>query len=609
MLPPPLSNRRAHVSRKEFRAIVSFLVRIAWNHHPVAFLPVIGLSLTGAGVFGLQVLLQKRAVELMTLPAGAVTAPSFLLVAVLITGQHFTGAAQSLFGLLNARARSLIQFDLTFALRRRTAEAVSRLPLEVFERQETLSDLLRAQQGAEHAFPLLSGLLQVGESLVSLVSLLGALSLAHWSLPLALAVSAIPGFGLVVRVRNRQYMGQIRRLPEQREADYTYRLLFHRQAVREIRSFLLDTYLLERWARLTLSLRTLRLRYELQAASANLLSQAILAAVSTGVALFMAYGISSGKLHISDYVALTGSVLLVQSTIGRLGMAVSDLYEHALQVKETWMFLPAAPPGMEPVRSGAPFPAPLAGGIEVDRLTYQYPGSPQPQLREVSFRIAPGERVALVGGNGAGKTTLALCLLRLLSPVGGEIRYGGTALSALDERSFRKNVTAVFQEFVRYQYTTRENVGFGDLEALNDQERLDSVAARVGLVPVLQRLAHGWETHLGNELREGQDLSGGEWQRVAVARAWLRDAQVVVLDEPTAALDPLAEMEVFKEFALLSRGRTAIMISHRLGPARFADRILVLHEGRLVEQGSHAELLSQDGHYAAMFRAQAKWYV
>jgi len=245
--------------------------------------------------------------------------------------------------------------------------------------------------------------------------------------------------------------------------------------------------------------------------------------------------------------------------------------------------------------------------VAAEHLSFAYPGNGQPVLLDVSLHIERGERIAIVGENGAGKTTLAKVLIGLYQPDAGSVRLDGTLLSSAQAVRTRRRVAAVFQDYATFQITARESIGFGDLAGLADDARLREAAQRADIDDLIAGLPGGFDAYLGREFGE-TDLSGGQWQRIALARAFFRDADLLVLDEPTAALDPLAELALFERFAELAAGRTAIMISHRLGAARLADRVIVLQEGAIVEEGHHDTLVAKGGVYAALFAAQAQWY-
>jgi ATP-binding cassette subfamily B protein len=253
-------------------------------------------------------------------------------------------------------------------------------------------------------------------------------------------------------------------------------------------------------------------------------------------------------------------------------------------------------------------PDPIKQGFVFEDVGFHYPGSERWAVRHLSFRLNPGERIALVGENGAGKTTLAKLLARLYDPSEGRILLDGRDLKEYDVASLRQNLGVIFQDFYRYDFPVRENIAVGDIARLEDQPAIENAARRSLADGVTARLPAGYDQMLGRRFEQGVDLSGGEWQKVALARAYLRDAQLLILDEPTAALDARAEYEVFQRFAELTVGRMAVLISHRFSTVRMADRILVLTLGELVEQGSHEELLQKAGLYAELFHLQAAGY-
>jgi ATP-binding cassette, subfamily B, bacterial len=246
--------------------------------------------------------------------------------------------------------------------------------------------------------------------------------------------------------------------------------------------------------------------------------------------------------------------------------------------------------------------------LRTEGLAFTYPGSSRPALDGIDVTIRRGEVVALVGENGSGKTTLAKLLAGLYSPMEGRVTWDGVDVSGFDPASVREHVAVIFQDFARYRLTARENIGLGRDERLGDAEAVRAAAVSAGADEFLERLPLAYETLLSKDLAGGRDLSVGQWQRVALARAFFRDASFLVLDEPTSALDPKAEHALFQQLRSLAAGRTALLISHRFSSVREADRILVLDGGRLIEQGTHEELLSLDGHYASLFRLQAAAY-
>ena len=255
-----------------------------------------------------------------------------------------------------------------------------------------------------------------------------------------------------------------------------------------------------------------------------------------------------------------------------------------------------------------PHPRPFCHGIEFRHVSFCYPGSDVYVLRDINLHIQPGERIALVGLNGAGKTTLIKLLTRLYDPTDGQVLLDGVDLRDYDLTSLHQRFGVIFQDFVRYQFTVRENIGFGQVDALDDLARIKDAADRGGASPIIENMPQGYDTMLGRRWEKGQELSGGQWQKIALARAFMRKAEVLVLDEPTSALDAEAEYEVFRRFGELMEGRIAVLISHRFSTVRMADRIVVLSAGKILELGSHAELIQLDGAYARLFNLQAEGY-
>jgi ATP-binding cassette subfamily B protein len=253
-------------------------------------------------------------------------------------------------------------------------------------------------------------------------------------------------------------------------------------------------------------------------------------------------------------------------------------------------------------------PRPIAHGVEFKHVSFKYPDRDEYALRDVSLTIKPGEKIALVGANGAGKTTFVKLMTRLYDPSEGQVLIDGIDLREVDPKDLQKRIGVIFQDFVKYYLPARENVGFGQIDQLENEPRIVDSATRSGADPTIRSLPQGYDTMLGKWFERGHDLSGGEWQKVALARAFMREAEVLVLDEPTASLDALNEYAIFQRFRELTDNKIALLISHRFSTVRMADRIVVLDGGRIIETGSHAELLALGGEYAKLFTIQAEGY-
>jgi ATP-binding cassette subfamily B protein len=296
-----------------------------------------------------------------------------------------------------------------------------------------------------------------------------------------------------------------------------------------------------------------------------------------------------------------------QSTFESIFFGLSELYENGLFMSNLFSFLELRPAMVVPA-APRPFPSPIRQGVEFRQVSFRYDGSPTWALRGVDLWLRPGEKIALVGPNGAGKTTLIKLLTRLYDPTEGQILLDGIDLREFDVGDLHRHIGVIFQDFVRYHLTAAENVGFGQIEALEDRPRIESAARKSEAHDVIAGLPQGYETVLGRWFSGGRDLSGGEWQKIALGRAFMRECEILVLDEPTAALDAENELKVFQQFRALIEDRMAVLISHRFSTVRMADRIYVIEHGQITEQGTHADLLARQGTYARLFTLQAASY-
>ena len=295
-----------------------------------------------------------------------------------------------------------------------------------------------------------------------------------------------------------------------------------------------------------------------------------------------------------------------QSVVQTLFSNLAQLYEGGLFLNNLFDFL-ALEPRISDGRN-LPVPRPIRQGIEFRNVSFRYPDRAEWALRDINLHIAPGEKIALVGANGAGKTTLIKLLTRLYDPTEGQILLDGIDLRDYNLHELRQRIGVIFQDFVRYQATARENIGFGQIEEVANEARVRAAAERGGADEVVRRLANGYDTMLGRWFENGAELSGGQWQKIALGRAFMRDSEVLVLDEPTAALDAEQEYEIFQRFRDLTAGRIAVLISHRFSTVRMEDRIVVLDNGRIIETGTHQELVAANRMYARLFHLQAAGY-
>jgi ATP-binding cassette subfamily B protein len=314
-----------------------------------------------------------------------------------------------------------------------------------------------------------------------------------------------------------------------------------------------------------------------------------------------------GRLTLGDLTLYTTAASSVQGSIQGILAGFSGMYEHNLYLNNLFELMETKP-SMQPSAATVKVPQPMHGEIRFDNVTFAYPGAEANALTDLSFTIKPGETLAIVGRNGAGKTTLFKLICRLYDPNAGRILIDGIDIKDFDPNELRAQIGAMFQDYVTYQATAAENIGLGNVQDINDRERIEVAGAQAGAAELISGLPEGYDTALGKWFDQGVNLSGGEWQKVALARAFMRDAKILLLDEPTSALDAQAEYDLFERLRSLTRGRTAVYISHRFSTVRRADRIVFLEHGRLVEEGTHAELMKLNGRYARLFRMQASAY-
>ena len=517
-----------------------------------------------------------------------------------------------LIGSLTNQGRNLLDRILQQQLTNHVNSLIIRkaisLDLRFFEDPIFYDTLQNARRQADvSALNIVNSTLQMVQQVITLVSLIVLLVRFSPWLAVIVFVSSIPAFLSQSQYAERAFRAVSRRAPEARLLNYLETLLTSNESVKEIKLFGLGESLLKRYqelfTRFFLEDRAIAERRAIAALGWGLLSNL----VYYGSYAWIVLRTVAGLITLGDMTMFLGLFRQSQSSIRSLLDSLSRLYESNLFLDNLMTYLGLQPQLVSPP-NGLTAPAPILQGIEFRHVSFRYPGSDVDVLRDINLHIHPGERVALVGLNGAGKTTLIKLLTRLYDPTEGHVLLDGVDLREYDLTSLHQRFGVIFQDFVRYQFTVRENIGFGQVDALDDFARIRNAANRGGAGAVIGSLPQGYETMLGRRWEKGHELSGGQWQKIALARAFMRKAEVLVLDEPTAALDAEAEYEVFRRFGKLMAGRIAVLISHRFSTVRRADRIVVLSAGKIVELGSHAELMQLDGAYARLFNLQAEGY-
>ena len=482
------------------------------------------------------------------------------------------------------------------------------LDLEFYESAEYHDALHRAQVEAPvRPARIVSSFVQMGQAGLSLVAVMGLLLTFHWLLLVALLTAAIPGLFVKTRFSSRMYAWTRRRTSLERLSRYMNYLLTSIESAKEIRIFGLGEVFGSRHRGLRRQIIDERLRLVTRRTLFELLAQTVAVGAVFGSMLVIARRAIGGAISVGDVVMYFGAFQRAQDYFRDVLTALASLYENNLFLADFQRFLALRPVVVDPLRPTT-FPHPVRTGIEFDGVGFRYPGTNRDVLSDVNFRIRPGEHVAIVGENGSGKTTLVKLLCRLYDPTVGTVRIDGIDVRDLRIADLRDHLAVVFQDYAKFHLSARDNIWVGNIALSPDSPAIAEAARRTGADEVIRALPNGYDTMLGRQFENGVELSVGQWQKLALARAFLRQTPFIVLDEPTAALDPRAEAAVFDQFHALAKDRTAIFISHRLSTVRHADRILVMVNGQIAESGDHEELVERAGVYASLFETQARHY-
>ncbi len=489
----------------------------------------------------------------------------------------------------------------------RLMEHAATLDLKGFEDSDLQDKLERARRQAGGSTWLMGQLSGQVQDVITIVSFAaGLIIFSPWLIAL-LVIAIVPAFVGEAHFTAKGYALSYSRTQQWRELDYARHTGASVETAKEVKIFGLISFLVERYRRLALDLYRANRKLAVQRASWNV----ALAMIGTfGYYLayaYLAWRTIAGQLTIGDLTFLAGSFSRLRGLLDGFLNRISSLAGQALYLDDLFSFFRITPEVASPPNA-RPFPRPIAQGIRFEDVGFRYPGAERWAVRHLTFELKAGEVWALVGENGAGKTTLVKLLARLYDPDEGRILLDGHDLRDYDLAQLRGNIGVIFQDFVRYHFTAAENIAVGRIEALEDRPRIEAAAQSSMADELIRKLPDGYDQIIGKRFRTGVDLSIGEWQKIAIARAYMRDAQVLILDEPTAALDARAEYEVFQRFKELSRGKMAVLISHRFSSVRMAERILVLADGELEATGTHEELVAQRGRYAELFELQAAGY-
>jgi ATP-binding cassette subfamily B protein len=584
--------------------ITADAVRLVWAASPRMLIASIGLKLVNGAGLAVALVVGRNLIGSVLATSGATpgigaVAPQLVAVVGIITA----------LGLVTAAGREVREI-LSETTARHTKQAIidvaRRVELSAYETPAFHDRLVRAASGEHRPIQMVDGLIGTIGAIASIGGIVAALlAIQPWLVPLLL-LAGLPLLAGVAKAGQAMFGFHMRMTSVTRARNYLYRLLTDKDPAKEVRAFGLGDYLGARhtvlYDRHMSELRkTTRKRFRIAVIS----TLGLATALGTGMAGLLALAMS-GRLALAETATAAGALLILGERIMTAVDGIGSMYEAGLFVEDFTAFLATAP-----VTHGAtgsqPAPAKF-GRITVDRVTFTYPAGSAPALTGISLEIAAGQVIALVGENGSGKTTLAKLLSRLYLPDSGTITWDGTDIADLDADQLRRRIAVIFQDFARYDLTARENIGLGAVEHIDDHDAVAAAARHAGAAGYLTALPDGYETILSPEYDGGRDLSVGQWQRVALARAFIRDAPLIILDEPTAALDPRAEHDLFRRIRSLYAGRTVLLISHRYNTVRDADHIYVLDHGRIIEHGSHDQLITARGVYAELFTMQAAAY-
>jgi ATP-binding cassette subfamily B protein len=486
-------------------------------------------------------------------------------------------------------------------------EHAAKLDLKHFEQSEYQDRLERARRQASSRSTVISQVFGQAQAMITAIALAAGLFVYAPLLIGLLALALIPAVWGEFRFNRLAYWISHNRSPERRQLEYLRQIGASADSAKEIKLFGLGDFLSGRFKGLSdqilIENRNLSIKRALQTG--------LLASISTltyyAAYAYIVWRTLHGEFSIGTLVFLSGSFSQLNGYLQQILIGFTQIAGQSLYLDDLFSFFEIKPTILDP-KHPKPFPLPVRQGIVFENVGFRYPGSENWAVRNLSFTVPAGETLALVGENGAGKTTIVKLMTRLYDPDEGRITLDGIDLKDFSTTDLRTHIGVIFQDFLRYSFTASDNIGVGRIEVAGDRARIVSAAEQSLADPVIKKLPGGYDQMLGRTFLKGQDLSGGEWQKIAIARAYMRNAEIIILDEPTAALDARAEAEVFTRFKNLAEGTTAVLISHRFSTVRMADRIVVLADGKVEEAGTHAELMANGGRYAELFELQAAGY-
>jgi ATP-binding cassette subfamily B protein len=489
----------------------------------------------------------------------------------------------------------------------RVMEQAAKLDLTTYENPIFYDKMERARVQATDRLVMIQQMGRLLQQVITTLIFSAALAWASPWLVLLLAVGVLPSFLGETHYAFLGYAKNFRQTPAKRQMDYLRQVAGSREGAKEVKLFGLSKFFTGRFQALANQIYI----EDVTLSRSKLIVGGLLGIIGTlgyyGAYIYVIFRTIRGGYNIGEFTFLTTAIQQASSNLQQVFSTASGIADQALFLTDLVAFFDMKPTVISKP-DGLPAPRPIRSGFEFRNVSFAYPGTSRSVLKDFNFILRPGERVALIGENGQGKTTVVKLITRLYDPTEGQILLDGKDLRDYVLEDLHREIGVIFQDFMRYEMTALENIGVGRIDQMNRQEEIEVAAHKSLADSVVQKLDNGYDQLLGRRFEGGVELSGGEWQKIALARAYLRDAQLLILDEPTAALDARSELEVFQRFAELTQGKLALLISHRFSTVRMADRIVVLSGGRLIEEGDHESLMQAHGLYAEMFEMQAASY-
>lgn len=507
--------------------------------------------------------------------------------------------------LINNFIYSKIKRNINFNLQHELYKKLSIIPFNNYDDNEFYNKVRLAGQAIQkNGVDIVKYIVELFKNFITIVTLIGLLLSINKALPLILLGSTIPGIVVLFIAKNLRYKVDEQNSEDSRKCSYLSGLFMSKPYLKEMNIFKFDKYVLNKWSSLFKKIMKKELKVEMFESVGQFGGVFVLESISVIFSVFLLYKISKSLISIGDFVSLTSAIIAVQTSIAMMGSSIGEIFEINLYNKAFLQILnyELTDSNMDSLKIDE------VKKIEFKEVSFKYPNSEKYVLKKINLVINKGDTIAIVGENGSGKSTLVNLILGLYDNYEGEILINGVNMKKIEKNSYINNISVILQEFIRYNLSLRENISLSNVSKVDNDEQIISNIKNVGFFNKFDKFKYGLETYLTKEYKDGEELSGGQWQKIAIARGVFKESNVIILDEPTAALDPLSELEIFNLFKDVSRRKTAITISHRLGITRYSNKIFVLENGIIIENGTHNELFKLKSKYYELYSSQSGWY-